>query len=208
MHVTQQQAMDEKANMLRDSLCMLLSKKPKAIIIDLRMNAGGNSAPMQSGIGPLFQASLLGYSVDRDGKLVGDIRLKDGVAVDGEGRKLVTVENSCTFSSQTPVAVLVGLSTVSSGEILAALLRQQPNVKLFGEPTAGFLNATEGFFFMGKQGYLLLSVSRIADARKHVYQEMRVQPDVYIKSEDNYDDLPSDPTVKEALNWAKRVKKK
>ena len=171
------------------------------------MNAGGNSAPMQSGIGPLFQSSLLGYSVDRDGNLEGEIRLKDGVAVDGEGNKLVNIRNTCTASSLVPIAVLIGPSTVSSGEILAAFLKAQSNVQLFGEPTSGFCNATEGFLFMKNQGYLLLSVSRIADVRKYIYQEMLVQPHIYVKSDDNYDNLPADPTVKAALNWFNSLKK-
>ena len=54
MNVTTQEDIDDRANKLRDSLCLLLNKNPKSIIIDLRMNSGGNSAPMVSGIGPLF----------------------------------------------------------------------------------------------------------------------------------------------------------
>ncbi|HZG73036.1 MAG TPA: S41 family peptidase, partial [Chondromyces sp.] len=111
------------------------------------------------------------------------------------------VKNSCAINKAIPIAVLIGPSTVSSGEIVAAYLKQQANVKLFGEPTPGFCNATEGFFFMNNKGYLLLSVNRIADARKRVYQEMLVRPDVYIKSDDNYDMLIADPTVKVALKW-------
>ena len=40
MNVTWQEAMDEKANLLRDLLCMLLSKNPRGIVLDLRMNSG------------------------------------------------------------------------------------------------------------------------------------------------------------------------
>jgi hypothetical protein len=72
---------------------------------------------------------------------------------------------------------------------------------LFGESTPGFCNATEGFLFMNNQGYLLLSVNKIADARKYVYEEMLVRPDIYIKSADNYDNLIADPTVIAALGW-------
>jgi hypothetical protein len=201
MNGTSQEVMDDRANKLRDSLCMLLKQNPKGIIIDLRMNTGGNSAPMLSGLGPLFHISLLGYGVDRDGNLLGAARLKEGVLLDESGNKTVNVKNSCAINKAIPIAVLIGPSTVSSGEIVAAYLKQQANVKLFGEPTPGFCNATEGFFFMNNKGYLLLSVNRIADARKRVYQEMLVRPDVYIKSDDNYDILIADPTVKVALKW-------
>jgi hypothetical protein len=201
MNVTRQEDMDDQANKLRDSLCMLVKQNPKGIVIDLRMNTGGNSAPMVSGIGPLFHISLLGYGVDRDGNLLGAVRLKEDVLLDENGNKMVTVKNGCSINKAIPIAVLIGPSTVSSGEILATYLKQQANVKLFGEPTPGFCNATEGFSFMNGKGYLLLSVNRIADGRKHVYKEMLVRPDVTIKSEDNYDNLPADPTVKAALKW-------
>lgn len=201
MNVTRQEDMEDRANKLRDTLCMLLNRNPKSIIIDLRMNTGGNSAPMVSGLGPLFNISLLGYGVDRDGNLLGAVRLKEGVLLDENGNKMVNVKNSCVTNKAVPIAVLIGPSTVSSGEILAAYLKQQANVKLFGEPTPGFCNATEGFTFMNGKGYLLLSVNRIADARKHVYQEMLVRPDVTIKSADNYENLSADPTVKAASKW-------
>ena len=56
---------------------------------------------------------------------------------------------------------------------------------------------------MKNQAYVLLSVNKIADASKHVYKEMFVKPDVFVKSEDNYDDLQSDPTVIAAIKWLK-----
>lgn len=34
---------------------MLLQKEPTGIILDLRVNVGGNAAPMVSGIGPCFR---------------------------------------------------------------------------------------------------------------------------------------------------------
>jgi carboxyl-terminal processing protease len=208
MNVTRQKDMDDRANQLRDSLCMLLNRNPKSIIVDLRMNTGGNIAPMVSGIGPLFHISLLGYGVDRDGKLLEAVNLKEGVLLDENGNKMVTIKNSCSISKAISIAVLIGQSTVSSGEILAVYLKQQTNVKLFGEPTPGFCNATEGFSFMNGKGYLLLSVNRIADAHKHVYQQMLVRPDFTIKSEDNYDNLVEDPTVHSALKWLNQKTKK
>jgi carboxyl-terminal processing protease len=128
--------------------------------------------------------------------------------LDDNGKKMVTVKTSCSIKKTIPIAVLIGPSTVSSGEILAAYLKQQDNVKVFGEPTPGFCNATEGFSFMNGKGYLLLSVNRIADARKYVYQQMLVRPDITIKSEDNYDNLVGDPTVNAAIKWLNQKAKK
>ena len=206
MNVNNPKAIDELANRLRDSLCLLLSKDPKGIIIDLRMNSGGNSVPMQSGLGPLFTDSLLGYGVDRDGNFLPPTKLKNGVVVDEDGNKMANLNNNCVAGKKLSIAVLIGSSTVSSGEILAAFLKQQLNVKLFGEPTPGFCNATEGFVFMNNQGYLLLAVNKIADAKKRIYSKMRVDPTVFIKAADNYDSLREDPTVTAALHWISQRK--
>jgi len=207
MQVTEQKAMDERANWLRDSLCKVLAAHPAGLILDLRMNNGGNSAPMLSGLGPLFDRTVLGHGVDRDGNQLGPTELRNGV-VWAEGRPTVSVERTCAVRPGLPVAVLIGPSTVSSGEILAVFLKQQKNVRLFGEETAGFLNATEGFLFANQQGYFLLSVHYIADASGRVYREQLVRPDGWVKSADNYGQLTTDPTVTEALNWLKKPPKK
>ena len=124
MNVTRQQDMNDRANKLRDSLCHLLQKNPRGIIVDLRMNSGGNSAPMVSALGPLFRNSLLGYGVDRDGKLLSASQLRDGVLIDEKGNKMVAINNSCGLDKPIPMAVLIGPSTVSSAEILAVYLKR------------------------------------------------------------------------------------
>lgn len=201
MPVTKQEDMDEMGNRMRNILCELLAQNPSGLILDLRMNAGGNSAPMLSGLGPLFHTEVIGYGVDRDDQLLHEIRLVDGVVTDENGRKMVDIKNSCLANKELPIAVLIGPSTVSSGEILAALLKTQSNVRIFGEPTPGFCNATEGFFFMEQKGYLLLTVQRIADSNKTINQDMKVIPDEFIKSDDNYENLLEDVTLTPALHW-------
>lgn len=204
MPAQKQNEMDDLANRLRDSLCMLIAKNPKGIIVDLRMNNGGNSAPMISGVGPLFHLDTLGYGVDRDGNFLSPTRLIDGVVVNDKGENTVTVKNTCTINKEFPVAVLIGKSTLSSGEILALFLAQQSNVKTFGEPTVGYSNATEGFLFGNRQGYLLLSVNKIADASKNVNEEMLIRPNVQIKNNDNFEKPEEDSTVVAALDWLRK----
>jgi carboxyl-terminal processing protease len=191
------------ANQLRDSLCMLLAKNPKGIIIDLRMNNGGNMVPMLSGLGPLLGNDVLGYDVDREGRFTDTSRLVDGVAA-YRGEKMVEVKRSCSVSKPLPIAVLIGYATASSGEIIAVFLSQMKNTRTFGESTAGFLNATQGFLFMERQGYILLSNTWVANAKGRVYREELVKPDVFIKSADNYDNLSVDPTVIAALKWLRK----
>jgi carboxyl-terminal processing protease len=202
MIVNRQKAMDLIANQLRDSLCMLAAQHPRGFIIDLRINNGGNSAPMLSGLGPLFHLNILGYGVSREGQMISPVRMLNGIVLDDQGKATVDIKNSCKIDPTVPIAILFGSSTTSSAEITAAFLKQQPHTRSFGEPTPGFCSATEGFLFGRQQGYLLLTVNRIADAKKHVYRDLVVRPDVLINSkDDNFDDLNADPTVKAALLW-------
>lgn len=177
---------------LRDSLCVLLARHPRGLVLDLRMNNGGNSAPMQAGLAPLFAPGTFGYGVDRDGRRLDSMQT---------AAPLRLSPRACAARVTLPLAVLVGPATASSGEILAIIARQQPGARTFGEPTAGFCNATEGFVFGGGRGYLLLAVNYVADAGGRVYRKGRVTPDVYIKSADDYDHLTTDPTVTAARQW-------
>lgn len=202
MIVFKQVDIDLLANRLRDSLCMLLSKKPKGMVIDLRMNAGGNSAPMISGVSPIFGDGIVGYGVDKDKNISSTNEIKNGILIDDNGQPLAAVKQSCQFESPIKIAVLIGPSTASSAEILAVFLKQLSNTRLFGSPTGGFCNATEGFLFKNNQGYLLLTVNKIADAHRKVYEDMFVTPDVLIDNRnDNFTDLRSDPTFKAAYHW-------
>jgi carboxyl-terminal processing protease len=155
---------------------------------------------MLSGLGPLFDRDTLGYGVDRNNHRVDTVTIQNGIPV-YHGKQMVNIKTICSLSRPIPMAILIGPATASSGEIIAALFSQQKNSRSFGEKTSGFLNATEGFLFMEQRGYLLLSVNWLADASRRVYKEEYVTPAVYVKSEDNYDDLLQDPTVIAALKW-------
>jgi carboxyl-terminal processing protease len=165
MLVNRQQAMNLIANQLRDSLCLLAANHPSGFIIDLRINNGGNSAPMLSGLGPLFHLPVLGYNVSRDGKITSPVKMVNGVVLDDDGKATVDIKNNCEIDPTVPIAILFGPSTTSSAEITAAFLKQQPHTRSFGQPTPGYCSATEGFLFAKQQGYLLLTVNRIADAK-------------------------------------------
>ncbi len=201
MNVQGQEAVDKIAGRLRDSLCKLLAQHPAGIIIDLRLNGGGNSAPMITGISPLFNKTLLGYGVDRDGRFLGPSKLVNGAAADDNGLPLAHVQQNCSLGANIPIAVLTGPGTASSGEILAVFLKQQKNVRSFGKPTAGFCNVTEGFLFMEQKGYLLLAVNRIADGRKKIYRDMMVHPDVLITGNEDYENFETDAAVMAAVKW-------
>lgn len=207
MNVQNQEGVDKLASRLRDSLCKLMAASPAGLVIDLRLNGGGNSAPMITGISPVFKKSVLGYGVDRDGKFLPPSRIINGVSVDDSGLPLAHVQHSCVIREDMPVAVLIGPGTASAGEILAVFLKQQQNVQTFGTPTAGFCNVTEGFLFMGQQAYLLLTVNRVADGNKKLYHTMQVKPAVLVTGNEAYDNINNDAAVIAAAKWISKKKR-
>lgn len=192
--------MDGCAAALRDSLCKLLARHPQGLIIDLRMNGGGNYAPMLTGLSPLLGDGVKAYCFDHNGKEDGRTVLLHGVVTDDQGVPQLAAPAYCQVPSSLPVAVLIGPATGSSGEILAMILRDRPRTRLIGEQTSGYLSATTGYFF-GKGGYVLMTTHHMAPASKQPNTLHYLVPDVPVLTQDNYENLPADPTVQAAMQW-------
>lgn len=185
------------ANLLMDSLCMIASQNPKAFIIDLRMNNGGNSEPMWQTLKYLIGEKNRTYAVGADGRIIREETDPAMLAY----KKAGMPDRLCTFNGRVPVAVLIGPGTASSGEIMALSFTTRKRTRLFGEPTIGVANSTNGFVVQGK-GYLLLSVSYMANAKKKVLKKMYIGPDVFVKNDgDNFTDLSKDTAVLAAMEW-------
>lgn len=192
--------MKQWANLLMDSLCSISSFNPKGFILDLRMNNGGNSEPMWQTLRYLIGDRNRVSLADANGK-----RLKeenDTAMINY--RKAGTPDRLCTLNDRIPMAVLIGPGTASSGEIMALAASTRKDTRLFGEPTCGVANATNGFIVQGK-GYLLLTVAYLIDGKKNLLREMYVRPDVMVKSEgDDFAEPGEDATVREAVEWLKK----
>src|SRR5690606_25422084 len=97
-------------------------------IVDLRDNRGGNLWPMLIGIGPLLGEGVLGASHFPDGRVT-ELSYVNGQARYGEYTQLrVSVEPYRLLRAEPPIAVLLGRSTASSAEVLAAGFRGMRNV--------------------------------------------------------------------------------
>lgn len=191
------------ANLLMDSLCKIASQNPKAFIIDLRVNNGGNSEPMWHTLKYLVEEKNKPYYADAGGKIMKD----DEDVITQSYKKAGMPDRLCTFNGRVPIAVLIGPGTASSGEIMALSFTTRKKTRLFGEPTIGVANSTNGFVIQGK-GYLLLTVAYMADAKKRLLKKMYVEPDEYINNEgDNYTQVSEDVTVQAAMRWlSKKIK--
>lgn len=195
--------MKQWANLLTDSLCKLEAQQPRAYIIDLRMNNGGNSEPMWQALKHLLGEKNRTYMADAKKKILPDENDSATLAY----KAAAVPDHPCVFRKNIPVAVLIGPGTASSGEIMALSFTTRANTKLFGEPTIGVANVTNGFPVLDK-GYLLLTVGYIANARKKVLADYFIQPDLFIKSDDNYATPEKDITVQAAMQWLNTRQKK
>lgn len=196
-----QEEIDRYANWVYDAVAALAVQNPKGWIIDLRTNGGGNIRPMMAGLGMFFDDGIMSYYVDRDG-----VATMPGSFKDGDFRfdsvTQATIAKKIPSLKTAKVAVLIGPGTSSSGEGVAYMFRQRPGSRLFGEPSGGFANSTDGFVF-GRDSYYLISVSALGDKNKKVLPET-VQPHETVTANDAFNNLPADNAVKAAIAWLKK----
>lgn len=151
-----------------DQLCQQVSRLAPAAsagwIIDLRANTGGNMWPMINGLRPLLGDAGIGAFRDRD-----------GVSTPWRSR----LSAACVVDlSKSPVAVIVGPKTASSGEAVAVAFRARPNTRFFGQPTAG-LSTANRTFTLPDGGALLLTTAVFLDRSGAVYLR-GVTPDTLV----------------------------
>jgi carboxyl-terminal processing protease len=135
-------------------------------IVDLRSNGGGNMWPMLGGLGPLLGAPPFGYFVDRNGKVTPWDFL--------EGTPQLSLRQA-----DLPVAVLIDSRTASSGEMAALSLIGRPNVRTFGEATAGL--TTGNVMRPMPDGALLVVTSTYARDRTGKDYQGSIEPDVAVE---------------------------
>ncbi len=116
---------------------------------------------------------------------------------------MTTIKNRCDIDlSDKPVVVLIGPVTRSSGSIVAIAFKQRPNTFFIGEPTADGYSTGNDFFYFGAALTMNLSTTFQQDRGKIVYKNA-VPPDLVLKDGDNFEALPDDLKVREAVNWIK-----
>lgn len=156
------------ARALSDQLNIIHRHKPRAWIIDLRLNAGGNLWPMMLGLEP-----ILGSGAKMT--MVADTRVQSRFGVSRESAWIdwgVGPESQLDWGSEGApqvmphfagrVGVLIGPWTMSSGESLAICLASRANTRTFGEATAGLTTVTNTFQ-LSDGSVLNIPVSQMGD---------------------------------------------
>ena len=137
-------------------------------VVDLRGNGGGNMYPMLAGVGPLTGEGTLGYFIT--GRREEPFAYRRGEAYAGKPGHGVRVPQPYRLRQPaSPVAVLIGPGTASSGEITALAFMGRPATRVFGQPSAGFTTANQ-LIPLADGAELNLAVSTEADRtrRQHL----------------------------------------
>ncbi len=164
-------------------------------IVDLRINSGGDHAPMLEGIGPLLGNGTHAYLIHPQFNF-----------------KEQPCEVNTAYRPQQankPIAVLTGSGTNSSGELILLAFQKLENVKTFGANSAGNSSSNPAFKFQDR--VVAFTAGFMADRDKVPY-EGKIRPDVAftggarpqdIKLE-SYDPA-TDELVKFASQWIRHT---
>jgi carboxyl-terminal processing protease len=155
-------------------------------IVDLRGNKGGNMHPMVKGLSCFIGDGIYGYIVKgRHAVALSNETVQDGIVI----------ERYRTKNPDCKIAVLIDDGTGSSGELTAIAFKSRPNVRFFGQPSAGYTTSNSSFQ-LSDGAILLLAMAYMADANKKTYLP-NIVPDVITPRKTN----SSDPTVDAAKAW-------
>jgi C-terminal processing protease CtpA/Prc len=196
MPVASRADFSKKAQALNDSLCSLLVKNVKGMILDLRLNGGGAMHPMILGVEQLLQPGNIGSF--RGGKKEDWLIKDDGFYVDTI--LLARIEPRCAINAgDIPVVLLISPVTGSAAECLVVSFKGRRNTILLGTPTAGYVTAVAGFS-INDTAFMNLAVGYSADRNGNIYREA-IQPDMAQTSPDSFNDIVNDEKVKAAEQW-------
>ncbi|MFJ4937098.1 S41 family peptidase [Streptomyces pseudovenezuelae] len=166
-------------------------------VVDLRADTGGNMWPMLAVVGPILGDGKVGAFVDADGsKSVWSIKhgspYKDGKSAGwGDGRPLAKTDS--------PVAVLTGKRTASSGEAVVVALRGRPDTRFFGEQTSGVPTGNMPYH-LSDGAVLVLTEVKDADRTGRAY-DAPIPPDVEIIKDPRPVARHRDEVLQAAQSW-------
>lgn len=196
------EAMQLNTANIREQICALKQEKPKAWILDLRTNLGGNMYVMLSGLGELLPPNYTMGGDTKNGSIDSKWQLKEGIFYYGDiptASGNLAALNCNTNQNSPQIAVLSGRYTASSGEAVAAALIGQKGVKVFGEQSEGKSNSTS-WYPLPDNTWLSLGTSYYMSENGTVHTD-GIIPDQFIIEDLSLDHLTVGKTIEEALKW-------
>jgi carboxyl-terminal processing protease len=184
---------------IQDSLTKLNPATLKGIVIDLRLNTGGNMYPMILGVGNLFSKGKLGTFVYPKPNMNESWEIRDTTIFckDFNGG---SVKAFSKVNPKIKIAVLISPYTASSGEATTISFKGQKNARIIGDTTGGYTTANENFSYFGVD--FLMATAVEADRNGTVYYE-NVPPEQEVIAGDNFEDFSKDEKMIAAMKWLK-----
>lgn len=158
-------------------------------VLDLRKNTGGNMWPMLAGLYRFLPSDTLGYFVNHDGNRYSWPRWRIGGSPPP-----VDASISASFQ-ESPMAVIQGENTASSGEAVLIATKSRPHTRTFGRPTSGRSSANS-IFWMPDGAAIMLTTALFADRGGHVYGGP-IPPDVLVIGNEQ----TGDSALAAAVDW-------
>jgi len=193
------------AQALYDSLASLRKRNMRSIIIDLRLNGGGNLYPMLTGLSPLLGKNIVGYEVDPDAGETRTWETREGQFNLGNYTSAQIIFRKGFNLADMKVAVLIGPVTRSSGSMVAIAFKQRPHTIFIGEPTAEGYTTSNNYFQFAPNLVLNFATHYVAD-RNHNLYKVNVTPDIAVNGGDEFDKLTADKKIIAALHWLQQKK--
>lgn len=171
-------------------------------IIDLRFNTGGNSWPMLLALYDFLGDNNISATLDGHKRQISMASLS-------QGNYIVNSETSFHINpkgkllDKAKVAIITGVVTASSGEVVAMAFKNRPNTLFIGENSAGFTSANYGEKL--PFGMLMILTKEYNSDRNGNYYA-KITPDIYVSKQDNFDNLLLDKNIQEAIKFIKPQK--
>ncbi|HEX2684140.1 MAG TPA: S41 family peptidase, partial [Ferruginibacter sp.] len=187
------------AQRIQDSLYKVINERTKGIIVDLRLNAGGNMFPMIAGLSNVLgETDFAIYPKADNSGFERSTITREGVAVNGT---IITgLPRTYGDLSAHPVAVILGPVTGSAGECVAAAFVGRGHTIFVGENTAGFTTANDGFRLSGDDYGMVLAVGYLRDRYANIYYD-DIKPDIRVIGGDDFFNPENDKKIQAAVNW-------
>ncbi|HEY5367610.1 MAG TPA: S41 family peptidase [Hanamia sp.] len=160
-------------------------------IVDLRGNTGGDMWPILGGLNALIKDGIVGYFVNTK-------KHNEFAWESNNGEIAFTHVSINTYKVKRlplKIAILIDSKTASTGEMTAISFIGLPNVKVFGQPSAGFVTANASTN-LSDGTVLSLAGLNVADRTHKIYSD-KIIPDVIV-------DTRTNSNVDETLDLAKK----
>jgi len=191
---------NDYAQKLSDTLCNYISSTTRGIVLDLRLNDGGQFTSIASGLSLLLGENYIGGGVNIELKEVNEFSIKTKNLWINKKQMTTVIHKKSIDLSKIPVAVLIGPNTRSSGSILAISFKGRDNTIIVGDSTANGYTTGNDYFSFGSNLFLNLSTTFSIDRNNNVYK-VSVPPDIFMGGEDDFNNIENDKKVKEAVKW-------